>query len=83
MRKVPDMKMKFPMTKDLKRWFRSIGSKGGQAGKGTKKRSDLMRENAHKRWAKQREREAQEEAEDKKLMASVGVPEVAPEIGFK
>lgn len=36
----------------VRRWYRSIGSKGGQAGKGSALRKEISRQNARKRWAK-------------------------------
>lgn len=38
----------------VRRWYRAIGSKGGQAGKGTEERKRLSRQNAKKRWDKVR-----------------------------
>ena len=35
----------------VRRWYRSIGSKGGQAGKGTEKRRTVARKAAKKRWS--------------------------------
>jgi hypothetical protein len=63
--------MKFPMNERMRRWYRSIGSKGGQAGKGTEKRRELMRQNAYKRWAKEREQKAIEAAELRKKMEQI------------
>lgn len=36
----------------VRRWYRSIGSKGGQAGKGSEARREVGRASAKKRWAK-------------------------------
>jgi hypothetical protein len=36
----------------VRRWYQSIGSKGGQAGKGTERRREVGRISAKKRWAK-------------------------------
>jgi hypothetical protein len=62
----------------VRRWYRRIGAKGGQAGKGTEVRRELMRENANKRWAKHRQAQAEEAKALKELMR----PTLA-EVGFK
>lgn|SRR5215469_2898386 len=35
---------------NVRRWYRAIGSKGGQAGKGTELRREIARRSARKRW---------------------------------
>jgi hypothetical protein len=63
----------------MRKWYRRIGAKGGQAGKGTEIRRELMRKNIAKRWRMEKERKAKEAAELAKLLAGAAIPEV----GFK
>jgi hypothetical protein len=49
---MPEKKKEIPAA--VRRWYRAIGAKGGQAGRGTPERKELMRQNALKRWAKHR-----------------------------
>jgi len=73
-------KAKFPMSEDLRRWYRKIGARGGQAGKGTEERREIMRKNAHIRWNKWRKAKAAEEAKVEKLLSRPAPP---PAVGFK
>jgi hypothetical protein len=69
----------------VRRWYRKIGAKGGQAGKGTDIRRELMRANARKRWAREKARKAKEKAELSRIMvpAPTPVPASVPQVGFK
>jgi hypothetical protein len=48
------------MPEAVRRWYQKIGAMGGQAGKGTETRRELMRRNAHIRWNKYRKTLAKE-----------------------
>lgn len=68
----------------VRRWYRRIGAKGGQAGKGTELRKEIMRNNARKRWAAVKKAKANDKAELRKIF--VGVPRTVPDmpkVGFK
>jgi len=73
-------KTKKDIPEAVRRWYRQIGSKGGQAGKGTEKRRELMRQNANKRWKAHRQAQAKEAAELKKILLPVPA---APPVGLK
>lgn len=65
----------------VRRWYRRIGAKGGQAGKGTELRRELMRRNARKRWDKVKKAKANEEVQLRKIFtrkaaASGGLPAI-------
>ena len=64
----------------IRRWYRKIGAKGGQAGKGTEVRRELMRRNAHLRWDAVKRAKAREEEQLRKIF--VRVPRM-PRVGFK
>jgi len=76
----------------VRRWYKKIGAKGGQAGKGTEKRRELMRQNARKRWAAYKQAKKNEEAQLRKILKAprtrVPVPSplpsaTLPQVGFK
>jgi len=83
------------MTPELRAYYRRIGARGGQAGKGTRVRIELMRANANKRWAKYRIAQASAKAKAKQAAKKpvpkkaspkfVAVPSIQsqPVIGFK
>jgi hypothetical protein len=61
----------------VRRWYRSIGAKGGQAGKGTERRRELMRQNAHKRWNAYKKTRIAEENELRQIFVrkpATGIP---------
>lgn len=68
----------------VRRWYRRIGAKGGQAGKGTEIRKNLMRQNALKRWAAVKKAKANEKEQLRNIF--VGIPKSVPDmprVGFK
>lgn len=67
----------------VRRWYRRIGAKGGQAGKGTETRRELMKTNARKRWTKYKKTKRAEEAELRKLFLRAKAAKSLPKVGFK
>jgi hypothetical protein len=68
----------------VRRWYRKIGAMGGQAGKGTELRRELMRRNANKRWAGERKRKAIQEERFREILVRIpaNTPHL-PRVGFK
>jgi len=73
MAKKQNTKIIGPIPPQVRRWYRKIGAMGGQAGRGTETRRELMRANAYKRWAKHRVAQAVEA----KALKKIFTPEVA------
>lgn len=71
-----------PLTEEARRWYRKIGSMGGQAGKGTQLRREINRRASLIRWSAVKQAKANEETELRKIFTR-RFSEPMPKIGLK